>query len=28
MGSLSASGDPAAASCSYIQELQNPELNG
>jgi len=27
MGSLSASGDPAAACCSMIPELQNPEIN-
>lgn len=26
-GSLSASGDPAAAACSTIPELQNPEIN-
>ncbi|HZW61086.1 MAG TPA: DUF4804 domain-containing protein [Candidatus Babeliales bacterium] len=28
IGSLSASGDPAAACCSAIVELQNPEING
>ena len=27
-GSLTASGDPAAACCSTIPELQNPEING
>lgn len=27
MGMLAASGDPAAASCSTIPELQNPEIN-
>ena len=27
MGFLSASGDPAAASCTQIPELQNPYIN-
>jgi hypothetical protein len=27
LGALSATGDPAAASCSTIPELQNPEIN-
>jgi hypothetical protein len=27
LGSLSASGDPAAAACSLISELQNPFVN-
>ena len=27
MGLLSASGDPAAASCSLVDSLQNPDVN-